>query len=104
MNDLVITETHSCQSVTVSLSGSATAPHIDRAIRTFRGAISIRKKILIDLSNIQVVDARFLGVLLMLRKILKVRGVKLILTGLSPRLENIFRLNGLAFLLSLDRG
>jgi anti-anti-sigma regulatory factor len=34
----------------------------------------------------------------MLRKTLKSRGMALVLTGLSPELERVFRLNGLDYL------
>jgi anti-anti-sigma regulatory factor len=50
------------------------------------------------------IDARFLGLLLMLRKKLKGSGANPIFIGLPPALERIFRLNGLEFLLSADKG
>jgi N-acetylglucosaminyldiphosphoundecaprenol N-acetyl-beta-D-mannosaminyltransferase len=104
-HDLVITEMHGCESVTVRLSGPAIARHIDKIIPAFRAAIATRKKkILIDFSNTRAIDARFLGLLLMLSKNLKGSGANLILIGLSSGLKKIFRLNGLQFLLSPDKG
>jgi N-acetylglucosaminyldiphosphoundecaprenol N-acetyl-beta-D-mannosaminyltransferase len=102
--DLVIKQRHDYKSVTVSLSGPATAPHIDKVIPVFRDAIAIKKQIVIDFSNTHVIDARFLGLLLMLRKKLNGNGASPSFIGLSPRLERIFRLSGLAFLLSSDKG
>ena len=50
---------------------------------------------MIDFSKTCAVDARFLGLLLMLRKKLKGRGANPIVTGLSPELKSLFHLNGL---------
>ena len=54
---------------------------------------------MIDFSNVCGVDARFLGLLLMLRKKLKSVGVSPKLIGLSPQLRGLFALNGLEYLL-----
>ena len=102
--DLVINQTYDDEFVTVSLSGLATAPYIDKVIHAFRGATASKKRIMIDFSNTRIVDARFLGLLLMLRKKLKINGVSLILIGLSPGLERIFHLNGLQYLLASNKG
>ena len=64
-------QAHDCQFSTLSLSGPATARHVDKIIPAFRDAIATKKQIIIDFSNTCVVDARFLGLLLMLRKKLK---------------------------------
>ena len=74
--DLVISQTDGDESVTVSLSGPATAGHVDKVIPAFRDAIATRKRIMIDFSNTRAIDARFLGLLLMLRKKLKSSGAK----------------------------
>jgi N-acetylglucosaminyldiphosphoundecaprenol N-acetyl-beta-D-mannosaminyltransferase len=100
--DLIITQAVSHESVTVSLSGPATARHVDRIITAFRDAIAMRKPIVIDFSNTHAVDARFLGLLLMLRKSVKGGGANPIFAGLSPGLKRVFRLSGLGFLLSPD--
>ena len=102
--DLVIRQVLGDESVTVSLSGSATARHVDKVIPAFRDAIATKKQIVIDFSDTRVIDARFLGLLLMLRKKLNGNGASPIFIGLSPGLERIFRLNGLGFLLSSDNG
>jgi N-acetylglucosaminyldiphosphoundecaprenol N-acetyl-beta-D-mannosaminyltransferase len=100
--DLVIHQGHSSDSVTVSLSGFAVADHIDRVISRFRDALATRKQIVIDFSDTRAVDARFLGLLLMLRKQLRVHHSALRFTGISRHLERTFRANGLGYLLSPD--
>ena len=100
--DLIITRAVSHESVTVSLSGPATDRHIARIITAFKDAIATKKPIVIDFSNTHVVDARFLGLLLMLRKKAKGGGANPIFAGLSPGLKRVFRLSGLGFLLSPD--
>jgi N-acetylglucosaminyldiphosphoundecaprenol N-acetyl-beta-D-mannosaminyltransferase len=102
--DLTITHVLSPEAVTVILSGPATAQHVHRVIPILREAIATNKQIIVDLSGVREVDARFLGLLLMLRKRLRDIGKNPILAGTSPRLERIFRLNGLGFLLSESRG
>ena len=77
---------------------------MDNVIPAFRDAIATKKPVMIDVLNIRGIDARFLGLLLMLRKELKGSGTNPIFIGLTPALKNIFRLNGLEFLLSSERG
>jgi N-acetylglucosaminyldiphosphoundecaprenol N-acetyl-beta-D-mannosaminyltransferase len=101
--DLVITQHHGDESVTVSLVGSATARYVDKIIAAFRDAIAVKKRIMIDFTNTRAIDARFLGLLLMIRKKLRDDGSGPVLIGLSPELRRIFRLNGLEFLLSSDK-
>jgi N-acetylglucosaminyldiphosphoundecaprenol N-acetyl-beta-D-mannosaminyltransferase len=96
--NLVITQEHGCKSVTLNLFGPATARHVEMAIPVFRDAISTRKQIIIDFSNTCVIDSRFLGLLLMLRKKLKGINADPIFVGLSPRLKSIFSFNDLEFL------
>ncbi len=100
--DLVVGQVRDDACVTVSLSGTATARHVDKVIPVFRNVIETKKPIVIDFSQVRVVDARFFGLLLMLRKKLNGNGSSLRFIGLSPGLERIFRLNGLGFLLSSD--
>jgi len=102
--DLVIGEVRGDESITVSLSGPATVRHVDKVIPVFRDALVTKKRVVIDFSDTRDIDARFLGLILMTRKKLKSNGLRLILTGLSPRLERMFRLYCLGFLLSSDQG
>ena len=102
--DLVIGEVRGDEFITVSLSGPATVRHVDKLIPVFRDALVTKKRVIIDFSDTRDIDARFLGLILMMRKKLKSNGLRLILTGLSPRLERMFRLYCLGFLLSSDQG
>ncbi len=89
------------QSVTLRLSGHGTARHIARAIVYFRNAINLGKPgMVLDLSHLDFVDARFLGLLLMVRKQLKARGADLQLIGASRRLQKLFCLNEVGYLIS----
>jgi N-acetylglucosaminyldiphosphoundecaprenol N-acetyl-beta-D-mannosaminyltransferase len=102
--ELVIRQILGDETVTVSLSGPATARHLDKVISAFKDAIATKKRIIIDFSNTRMIDARFLGLLLMLRKKLKSNGASQSFIGLSSELERIFHLNHLGFLLSSDKG
>jgi N-acetylglucosaminyldiphosphoundecaprenol N-acetyl-beta-D-mannosaminyltransferase len=96
--DLIITQADDHESITVSLSGPANARHVDKAILAFRKAIATKKRITLDFSNTRTIDARFLGLLLMLKKKLKNTGAAPTFVGLSPGLGRIFRLNRLDFI------
>jgi N-acetylglucosaminyldiphosphoundecaprenol N-acetyl-beta-D-mannosaminyltransferase len=100
--DLVIERTQDHETITLSLCGAATAGTVDKAIAVFRGAVAAKTKIRINLSNTCVIDARFLGLLLMLRKRTKKQNMDLTFIGASARLQAMFRLNGAGFLLALD--
>jgi len=95
--DLVISQIHGADTVTLSLSGPADARHVDKAIPAFRDAIATGKRIILDFSNIRAVDARFLGLLLMLKKKLSADGPGPRLRGVPPLLQKIFCLSGLDF-------
>jgi N-acetylglucosaminyldiphosphoundecaprenol N-acetyl-beta-D-mannosaminyltransferase len=88
------------ESVTLTLFGSAAAPNVEEAVGIFRDAVAARKNIQINLSNTCAIDARFLGLILMLRKQAKKQGTELNFMGVSERLQTMFRLNGAKFLLA----
>jgi anti-anti-sigma regulatory factor len=98
-HDLIIEQVHGSDSVTLRLSGFALASHMDEVISCFREAVATEKQIVIDFSETCAVDTRFLGLLLMLRKQLTARNSVLRFMGISRRLERMFRLNGLGYLL-----
>ena len=98
-HDLVIKQTYGSDFVTLSLSGFAIGCHVDKVVTYFRVAMTTNKQIVIDFSETCAVDARFLGLLLMLRKQLKARNTVLRFTAISRRLERMFRLNGCGYLL-----
>jgi len=60
--------------------------------------------LIVDVSDVRVIDARFFGLLLMLRKQLKAYGANLKFTGVLPPIERMFRLTRLGFLLSYNEG
>ncbi len=99
-HDLAIDRVQHNESVILTMSGAATARHVQQAVSCFRAALITRKNIVINLSDIRLVDARFLGLLLMLRKCLKEEEKDLKLIAASPRLQKLFHLNGAGFLLS----
>jgi N-acetylglucosaminyldiphosphoundecaprenol N-acetyl-beta-D-mannosaminyltransferase len=88
------------ESVMISLCGDAIERHIAKAIAVLRDALAGTGKVIIDLSATRVIDSRFFGLLLMLRKQLKARRAKLIFIGVPPAIERMFRLNDVGFLLA----
>jgi N-acetylglucosaminyldiphosphoundecaprenol N-acetyl-beta-D-mannosaminyltransferase len=98
--NLVITQEYAHKSVTLRLSGPATARHVEMVIPVFRDALAVGKQMIVDFSNTCVIDSRFLGLLLMLRKTTKRGGANPVFLGLSPRLKRLFRFNDLEFLLN----
>ena len=99
-HDLVIKQIYGSNFVTLNLCGFAIGCHVDKVVTYFRVAMTTRKQIVIDFSETSAVDARFLGLLLMLRKQLKAQNAVPRFVGVSRRLERVFRLNGLGYLLS----
>jgi N-acetylglucosaminyldiphosphoundecaprenol N-acetyl-beta-D-mannosaminyltransferase len=89
-------------SVVVSLSGHAIAVHIDEAISAFRESLNREKAIDVDVSSTKMLDPRFFGLLLMVRKQLGRRGHRLRFIEVSPAIIRVFRWNGFDFLLSND--
>jgi len=94
---LNITRTLGEESITLILTGPATSQNVDVAILALREAIATKKQIVLDFSNSRIVDLRFLGLLLMLKKRLKATGANAYFIGLSPELKKLFRLNMLEF-------
>jgi N-acetylglucosaminyldiphosphoundecaprenol N-acetyl-beta-D-mannosaminyltransferase len=89
--------------VMVSLSGCATAKYVDNFIAVFREALTFKKDVIIDFSNICAVDARFIGLLLMLRKVLRGQNRGAICKGMSPSVTKIMQLHGVEFMLSAEK-
>jgi N-acetylglucosaminyldiphosphoundecaprenol N-acetyl-beta-D-mannosaminyltransferase len=99
--DLSIKMAHDHDSVTIELCGDATDQNIVKAIACFRETLTqTDKSVVIDLSSTRAIDARFFGLLLMLRKRLKGQGTRLTFVGLAPAMKRMFRLSELGFLLS----
>jgi N-acetylglucosaminyldiphosphoundecaprenol N-acetyl-beta-D-mannosaminyltransferase len=102
--DLAISTEQSSDTFIIRLSGAATERHVDKAISCFRSAVASRNEITIDLSDTSTIDARFLGLLLILRKQLKRQHGRLTFIGASRRVAKLFRYNELSFLLAADSG
>jgi N-acetylglucosaminyldiphosphoundecaprenol N-acetyl-beta-D-mannosaminyltransferase len=98
---LLIKTAQSHNSVMISLVGDATARHVGKVISCFRETLTVGSRlVIVDLSSVRVIDERFFGLLLMLRKQLMQRGAKLTFIEVSPAIRRIFRLNELGYLLS----
>jgi N-acetylglucosaminyldiphosphoundecaprenol N-acetyl-beta-D-mannosaminyltransferase len=97
---LISTEQHH-DCVTIRLSGDANQRNIGRAIACFQETLTKGSGyVVIDLAGTRVIDGRFLGLLLMLRKHLKGQGAKLRFVGVSPMMRRLFWLNEVDFLLN----
>lgn len=103
-HDLVIKQASQLDCVTLSLSGFAIASHAGKAISCFRDAMTTKKQVMIDFSETCAIDARFLGLLLMLKKQLMAQDSDLKLSGISRQMARTFRLNGLEYLLPCAEG
>jgi N-acetylglucosaminyldiphosphoundecaprenol N-acetyl-beta-D-mannosaminyltransferase len=86
--------------VRVLLRGTASVQSLDEARMCFERVVASGKSVALDCSQLCFADARFLGLLLMLRKQIQSRGLSLEILGVKGRVERIFRLNGIQFLLS----
>lgn len=85
--------------ITLTLSGPATRRNVQTALASFRELSMTKRTIRINLAKISVIDARFLGLLLMLNKQAKRHNTELVFFAASYWLRSIFRLNGADFLL-----
>jgi len=85
--DLLIKKSHDGQSIIISLCGAASERHVPKATSCFQEMPAGEQDIIIDLSNTSLIDARFFGLLLMLRKALKSRGAKLTFIGVSRAMK-----------------
>jgi N-acetylglucosaminyldiphosphoundecaprenol N-acetyl-beta-D-mannosaminyltransferase len=94
-HDLVMVETQNNHAVTVCLTGDAVGAHIAEATAAFRRALETGKQIVLDCSGVAAIDARFFGLLLMLRKQLVAGGNTLRFTGVSVSLRRQFRLHSI---------
>jgi N-acetylglucosaminyldiphosphoundecaprenol N-acetyl-beta-D-mannosaminyltransferase len=86
----------------IGLVGFATQMHVTKSIAFFRSILVGCRDVTIDVSQTRLIDPRFFGLLLMLRKQLANKGKTLKFAGLSKRSRRIFRLNGFDFLLESD--
>jgi N-acetylglucosaminyldiphosphoundecaprenol N-acetyl-beta-D-mannosaminyltransferase len=97
--DLLINRVEDHKSVILSINGAAIGQNVGNALPSFQDAVAAAKDIVINFTDIRLIDARFLGLLLMLNKTLKRQQLHLTFMGISPRIARIFRLHGFGFLL-----
>jgi N-acetylglucosaminyldiphosphoundecaprenol N-acetyl-beta-D-mannosaminyltransferase len=103
VQELSIQKTQDDQSsILFSLRGAATENDVPKATQQFEEALTENKDIVINLSDTVQIDARFLGLLLMLRKELRSQGKRLKFTAVPRAIGTVFYLNELGFLLSAD--
>lgn len=82
-----------------TFAGAAIAANVKDAIKLFKQGSSPGRPITIDMAAVTAVDARFIGALLMLRKVVEGRGGCLNFTPVSPYLKRMLRLHGVEYLL-----
>jgi N-acetylglucosaminyldiphosphoundecaprenol N-acetyl-beta-D-mannosaminyltransferase len=99
--DSIVTEVRGDSYFQIRISGYATKQNIDKIIPSLRNAIAMKQRTVIDLSNTRAIDSRVLGLFLVLRKALALKGSvgDLEFVGLSTELRKVFRLSGVGFLL-----
>ena len=69
-------------------------------LAAFKDAVAAAKDVVINFAGTRLIDARFIGLLLMLNKQLKSDSSSILtLTGIPPQIERIFCLSGFEFLL-----
>ena len=90
-------EDHNC--VVLNISGAATAETVGDALPSFQDAAAAAKDVVLNFADTCLLDARFIGLILMLNKTLTRKKLQLKCTGAPPRIERLFRLNGFGFLL-----
>jgi N-acetylglucosaminyldiphosphoundecaprenol N-acetyl-beta-D-mannosaminyltransferase len=98
--DLSIAEGQDEERVTLTFSGMAARRQVDVAVSAFRKALAAQKDVAVDLSDVDFIDQRFLGLLMVLRKQLRKAGSELHVVGASTPLKRLFRLNGGEFLIA----
>jgi N-acetylglucosaminyldiphosphoundecaprenol N-acetyl-beta-D-mannosaminyltransferase len=97
---LTIRRSEDHKSVTLWLTGAGLAQNVGNAVPYFRAVVSAEKDVVVNCTELNFIDTRFLGLLLMLNKELMRRRRQLQFTGVSPSLARLFRLNEFAFLLN----
>jgi N-acetylglucosaminyldiphosphoundecaprenol N-acetyl-beta-D-mannosaminyltransferase len=96
----IVTLSQTTNTVTVNLRGPATARHVEDIATVLKEATMTNKQLIVNFLETCLIDARVLGLLIMLRKRLQARGENPLFKGLSSRLKAIFHLSGASYLLS----
>lgn len=85
---------------TVTILGPATRPHVQKITAVLREALKTQKSVVVDLSNAGNIDARVIGLFLMLRKQLIEKGKAVTLRCQSSKMRKILELNNVDFLIA----
>ena len=96
--DLVVNRVDDQKSVILKLEGFATAQTIGKAIAVFESVLLEKKDVVINFSNIGLIDARFLGLLGVLDKRLGRERLRLSFAEIPPPIKRILHLSGFEFL------
>jgi N-acetylglucosaminyldiphosphoundecaprenol N-acetyl-beta-D-mannosaminyltransferase len=83
----------------VKLAGAATDSNIARTIEAFEEALSSSGDMVLDFAKVDAIDARFLGLILMARKLLNAQERALRIVKVSRSIRRRFQLHGAQFLL-----
>lgn len=86
--------------MTLELSGAATGDAVEALLPYVQRAIEDNRRIVFDLDAVDYADGRFFGLIIETKKQLARRDLSLTITGVSPCLRRLFRLNRFEFLLS----
>ena len=97
-NSITVERSEDHKTVRLKIIGAASAQTIDIPLPHFRYAAQSGKDVIINFSDTCFVDARFLGLLLMLDKKLNAQKRRLTFTGITANVRRIFWLNGFTHL------
>lgn len=92
--ELLIRISNEADSVSITLSGPAIAANLPALLPHLNAAVNEFKHVRINCAGITTLDARFLGLLLMLKKELNARGRAISVVELTSHLRRRFHLNG----------
>jgi N-acetylglucosaminyldiphosphoundecaprenol N-acetyl-beta-D-mannosaminyltransferase len=88
-----------CDSTEIILKGAATTESVLETTPHFREVLIKGQPVNVEISELTVIDMRFFGLLLMLRKQLLQQGLRLEFTGVTSRIRKSFQLNRFEYLL-----
>ncbi len=92
--ELTVTEAINAGQRVVAPRGCLTSRNIDEGVSAFRAALARDEDLLVDLSGVSHIDARFVGLFMMLEKALSLRGRKLRFAGAPWQVALLLRLHG----------
>ena len=98
-----IEQSEAAHQITLRLSGFAIADQVEKMIAAFESALAFKKSIVLDLSETRSIDARVLGLILMLRKaISETPDTKLMVANPGNGVRKLLYLHGVDYLLSAE--